>query len=200
MMLQHFWDERRGGLFLTPDDGEALIIRPKVFYDGAVPSGNSVAAYNLLRLSRLTGDSTLEDRANAVALASRSAAGVAAPGNAMLLAALDYAIGPSYEIVLVGRPEEEGMQKMLQGIRMRFLPGAVVMMLPAKDVEGKEGDDGGNGEEVQTDRNEIERIAKFTKNMVQLQGRATAYICSGNSCRPPVTEVEKMVDLLEKTT
>jgi len=89
---------------------------------------------------------------------------------------------------------------MLQGIRMRFLPGAVVMMLPAKDVEGKEGDDGGNGEEVQTDRNEIERIAKFTKNMVQLQGRATAYICSGNSCRPPVTEVEKMVDLLEKTT
>ena len=200
MMLQHFWDERRGGLFLTSDDGEALIIRPKVFYDGAVPSGNSVAAYNLLRLSRLTGDSTLEDKANDVALASRRAAGVAAPGNAMLLAALDYAIGPSYEIVLVGRPEEEGMQKMLQGIRMRFLPSAVVMMLPAKDVEGKEGDDGGNGEEVQTDRNEIERIAKFTKNMVQLQGRATAYVCSGNSCRPPVTEVEKMVDLLEKAT
>ncbi|RQW78469.1 MAG: thioredoxin domain-containing protein [Methanothrix sp.] len=199
MMLQHFWDERQGGLFLTSDDGEALIIRPKVFYDGALPSGNSVAVLNLLRLSRLTGDSSLDDKANAVALASNRAVGVAGLGNAMLLAAFDYAIGPSHEVALVGRQEEEGMQKMLQAIRSRFLPSVVVMMQPAKDADAGEGDDHGNDHELQTDRNEIERIAKFTKNMVQLQGRATAYICSGNSCRPPVTEPEKVVDLLEKT-
>jgi uncharacterized protein YyaL (SSP411 family) len=195
MMLQHFWDDRQGGLFLTSDDGEALIIRPKVFYDGALPSGNSVAMQNLLRLSRLTGTSMLEEKANAIALASAASAGVGGPGNAMLLVALDYAIGPSYEVALVGRPDEVGMQKMLQAIRSRFLPGVVIMMVPA------EGADAGlcNGDRAVADRQDVETIAKFTKNMVQLQGRATAYICSGNSCRPPVTEPEKVVDLLEKT-
>lgn len=196
IMLRHFWDEKQGGLFFTPDDGEALLIRPKEFYDGAVPSGNSVAALNLLRLSRLTGDSALEEKANAVALASRGAASANGPGNAMLLSALDYALGPSYEVALVGGREDEEMQRMLQAVRSRFLPSTVVMMVPASggDLLGKGCD------KEENSRKEIETISKFTKNMVQLQGRATAYVCSGKSCCSPTTDPKKVIDLLEKTT
>lgn len=191
VMLRHFWDEKQGGLFFTPDDGEALLIRPKEFYDGAVPSGNSVAMLNLLRLSRLTGDFALEEKANALALASINAKG---SGNAMLLSALDYALGPSYEIALVGSRGDGEMQRMLQAVRSRFLPSTVVVMVPASggSLLGKDGD------KEESSRKEIEIISKFTKNMVQLQGRATAYICSGKSCCPPTTDPKKVIDLLEK--
>jgi len=65
-MLELFWDETHGGCFFTPHDGEALIVRDKEIYDGAVPSGNSVAALNLLRLSRMTGDVSLEQQAERI--------------------------------------------------------------------------------------------------------------------------------------
>ena len=54
-MLTHFWDQQNGGHYMTADDGEQLAVRSKVIYDGAVPSGNSVAVYNLLRLAHMTG-------------------------------------------------------------------------------------------------------------------------------------------------
>jgi uncharacterized protein YyaL (SSP411 family) len=50
LMLEHFWDQKEGNLFFTSDDHEKLIVRTKNFYDLAIPSGNSVAAANLLRL------------------------------------------------------------------------------------------------------------------------------------------------------
>ncbi len=52
-MLELFWDFEHGGLFLYGSDAEQLILRPKEIYDGALPSGNSVAAYNLLRLGSI---------------------------------------------------------------------------------------------------------------------------------------------------
>ena len=55
LMIKHFWDRQNGGLFMTADDGETLLIRDKKIYDGAIPSGNSVAALNLLRLGHMTG-------------------------------------------------------------------------------------------------------------------------------------------------
>ena len=56
-MLAHFWDKQNDGLYMTADDSEKLLIRSKPIYDGAIPSGNSVAAMNLLRLAdiRRTG-------------------------------------------------------------------------------------------------------------------------------------------------
>ncbi len=62
-MLKYFYDEDNGGLFLYGSDSEKLIVRPKDVYDGATPSGNSVAAVNFLRLGRLTGEPDLEGKA-----------------------------------------------------------------------------------------------------------------------------------------
>ena len=62
-LLKHFWDNKNGGFYFTADDGESLLIRQKEIYDGAIPSGNSIAMLNLLRLGRITADSSLEAKA-----------------------------------------------------------------------------------------------------------------------------------------
>jgi uncharacterized protein YyaL (SSP411 family) len=177
MMLQHFWDGLQGGLFFTPDDGESLPLRQKVFYDGAVPSGNSAAMLNMLRLSRLTGRAELEEKAEAAGRALLAAFGSHSSGQAMFLCALDFALGPSTEVALVGDPADEGIKQMLRAIRSRFLPNSVVLLVS---------DDG------------IRQMADFTKDMVQLDGLATAYVCSGHRCLLPAARVERLVDMLER--
>lgn len=65
-MMQLFLDEEKGGLFLYGRDSEKLILRPKDIYDGAIPSGNGVAAMNMLRLFKITGDTKLKDEAESI--------------------------------------------------------------------------------------------------------------------------------------
>ena len=62
-MIEHFWDKEKHGLYFTADDAEELIFRKKEIYDGAVPSGNSVAMLNLLRLGRMTANAEFEEKA-----------------------------------------------------------------------------------------------------------------------------------------
>ena len=176
VMLRHFWDGVLGGLFFTPDDVETILLRQKEFRDGAVPSGNSAAMLNLLRLSRLTGDPSLDDKARGIARTLTNEA--QSMGHTMLLCAMDFALGPSSEIALVGSSENEDVSKMLRAIRSRFLPNKVVVV-----VSGIE----------------IGKMAPFTESLIQLEGRATAYVCSGHRCLTPTTDPEKMIDLLEKT-
>jgi len=65
IMIEHFQDKENHGLYFTADDAEELILRKKEIYDGAVPSGNSIAMLNLLRLARMTGKAELEGKSNA---------------------------------------------------------------------------------------------------------------------------------------
>ncbi len=100
--LAHFWDEAAGGFFFTPDDGEELLLRQKDAYDGAVPSGNSVAMLNLLRLARMTGDADLENKATQLGRALSGKVAQFPAGFTQLLCALSFALGPSHEVVLAG--------------------------------------------------------------------------------------------------
>ena len=65
-MLDHFWDPDHGGLFTTPDDGEALVARQKDLFDNATPSANSLAAVALLRLAALTGEQRYANHADRI--------------------------------------------------------------------------------------------------------------------------------------
>ncbi len=176
-MMQNFWDSDHGGLFFSPRDGEALPLRRKEYYDGAVPSGNSVAMQNLLRLMHLTGDLALEKSATNLSRSIFAAAREQPVGHTMLLCALDYELGPTREVALVGEAEDSGITEMLSTIRSRFLPNKAVVL-----VSGRE----------------IVEISPFTKDLVQLEGKATAYICSDHVCQLPTTSLEEMTDILEK--
>jgi uncharacterized protein YyaL (SSP411 family) len=174
-MIDHFWDDRVGGLFFTPDDGESLLVRQKEVYDGAVPSGNSVAMLNLLRLSHLTGTSELEERAAAISQAFSGVVSSQPLGHSMFMCALEFIFGSPAEVVLAGKPGEQGTLEMLSALRSRFFPSMVVLMA-AEDLGG---------------------IANFAAGLSKLEDKVTAYVCAGHKCELPTTRPAEMLEILE---
>ena len=179
-LLAHFWDDSAGGLFFTADDGEELPARIKEVYDGAIPSGNSVAMLNLLRLERITGDAELESKAEAIGRAFSSQVARMPSGFTQLLCALDFAVGPTYELVIVGTPGAEDTWRMVRAVRSKFVPNKVVLLRPSGVAPP------------------IVRIAEFTTMQVALNGQATAYVCLDHACRAPTNDVKKMLALLSE--
>ena len=102
ILTEKFWDDKQGGFFFTPDDGENLIVRTKEYYDSAIPSGNSVALMNLLKLSKLTGDSKYEELASELTLSVSAQVEKAPSAFTQFLSGYIFAAGPSSEVIIVG--------------------------------------------------------------------------------------------------
>jgi len=179
ILLAHFWDESQGGLFLTADDGEKLLVRAKEVYDGAIPSGNSVAAENFLRLGRMTGDTKYEEKADAVFKAFSPQVSQQPSAFNQLMNALDFAVGPSFEIVVAGTPDDSNTAEMLAALRKPFLPNAVFLFRSSAD-DGKA----------------LSALAPYTATMTQREGKATAYVCENFVCNKPTTDIQKMLSHL----
>jgi uncharacterized protein YyaL (SSP411 family) len=178
-MVRHFWDEDGGGLYLTPDDGESLLVRKKEIYDGAIPSGNSVAMLNLLRLGRMTANSDLEEKAAKIGRAFSGSVKQSPSAYTQLMVALDFGIGPCYEVVIAGNAKAEDTKAMVKALGTRFLPNKVVLLNP----DGRES-------------LEIAKLAEFTRNQSSIGGKATAYVCMNYNCKLPTTDINKMLELL----
>ena len=179
IMTDHFWDRDLGGFYFSPDDGEQLLVRQKEIYDGAVPSGNSVAMLNLLRLSRLTGDHQYEKLADKIGTAFSGQVRKQPAAYTMLMSSLDFGLGPSREVVVVGNPWAQDTLKMLKALRSRFLPNKVIVFVPL----GEKSPD-------------IHRFAEFTKVLSAIGGSATAHVCADHTCNLPTADVTRMMDLL----
>ncbi|NTV32730.1 MAG: thioredoxin domain-containing protein [Deltaproteobacteria bacterium] len=175
-MIHHFWDAQGGGLYFTSDDAENLIVRKKEVYDGALPSGNAVAMLNLLRLGRFTGDADLEDRAFKLQRAFSEQVRQFPSGYTQFLSAVDFSLSSSHDVVISGTL---GAKEMLDALRSRFSPNQVLLFRPA-------------GEESAG----IDALAAFAKNYDPVNGKATAYVCSGRACKDPTTEVKDLLALL----
>ena len=176
--IDHFWDGVSDGFFFTPDTAAAEIpIRKKESYDGAVPSGNAVLMYVLLRLARMTGDPALESRASRTGGAFAAAVGRAPSAHTFWMTALELAAGASREIVIVGRPGADDTRDLLREAGAGYHPSAVVLFKP--EGEGA-----------------LERFAPFVKGMKMVAGKAAAYVCANNACRKPVTAPAELRALL----
>lgn len=178
-MIDLFWDKENGGFFFNGEDAEQLISRPKEIYDGALPSGNSVALHNLLRLARLTGDAHLSETAEKQITAFAGMVGEYPWGYTQFLTGVDFMLGPSREIVIAGKAGDADTEAMLSAVRRAFVPETAVIFHPA-------GDDG----------EEIEKSAPFVKEQLPVNGKATAYVCENYACREPVTDLEELLELL----
>ena len=119
-LVELFWDGDEGGLFTTGHDAEKLVARQKDLLDGATPSASSVAAVALLRLGALTGEAAYDDRARRLVGRPGDAPGRHPTAFAHLLAAIDIAVGPAAEIVVVGDRAD-----LVREAQQRFLPNAV---------------------------------------------------------------------------
>jgi len=153
--IELFEDPAGGGFFSTVADQRDMVLRLKDDYDGAEPSGNSVMVLGLLRLARATGSEAFRKSAEKTLLTSASKLQEAGTGLPQMLVAQAMALAPPQEIVLAGPSSPE----MLEAIRRRFLPNAVVM-----------------------------RAEHAPQPMPALNGLATAYVCENYVCQLPVTD------------
>jgi uncharacterized protein YyaL (SSP411 family) len=179
--LHHFWDEVDGAFFFTPDNGEELLIRQKDAYDGAVPSGNSVAMLNLLRLARMTGEAGLEEKANQLGQALSGRVEQFPAGYTQLLCALTFAVGPSWEVILAGSRQSRDMKDMLGVLRAAFVPEKVVLLRH----QGQEGQEPA-----------LESLAPFVKPYGGARGGVLAYVCSNHACKLPTKDPREVLKLL----
>lgn len=179
--IAHFWDDRAGGFFFTADDAEDLLVRKKEIYDGALPSGNSVMALNLMRLSRMTGNTELEHRAEDVLRAFSGSVRQLPSGFTQFLSAVEFAKGPSYEVVIAGEKDAEDTGEMVSQLRRTYTPNTVVLLRPAGEDPGKIGE-----------------LSSFVGAQQSADGKATAYVCRNFGCEFPTTDPQKMLELLGK--
>ncbi|HLA40121.1 MAG TPA: thioredoxin domain-containing protein, partial [Candidatus Glassbacteria bacterium] len=177
--IDHFWDGNGAGAFyFTADDGEELIGRQKDLYDGALPSGNSVAAANLLRLARITGNAGWEAKADSVGRAFAGTIAQAPSAFARYLCALDFALGPTFEVVVAAGDDSKSALEMARTLQKPFVPGKVMLLK-----------DAANGRR-------LAELARFTRELVSIEGRATAYVCRDYACALPTTDIARAAGLL----
>jgi uncharacterized protein YyaL (SSP411 family) len=180
-MVKYFWDKEDDGFFYTSDDCEKLLIRDKEIHDGAIPSGNSIAFLNMIRLARLTGNTSYEDKASALAKAFSSRQEDITAQNTMFLTALDFFFGPSYEIVIVGNLQSQEAEDMVQALNTRFIPNKVVLFKKETDPT-------------------LENLVSFVKNMRTIDRRTTAYFCRAFVCEKPITEAKEVLRYFTKAS
>ncbi|OGC93772.1 MAG: thioredoxin [candidate division Zixibacteria bacterium RBG_16_53_22] len=177
--LEHFWDDDSGSFHFTADDTEKLPVRTREVHDGAVPSGNSVAALNLIRLGRISGNAKYDAMANKVFNAFSGQVRRAPQAFAMFLTAFDFAVGPAYEVLITGNPEADDTREMLSALRARFIPNKIVIFKPEdKQLPG------------------VANFAQFVKDLKSIDGKAAAYVCRKYTCSTPTNDIGKMLDLL----
>ncbi len=179
-MLEHFWDEENGGFYQTADYSETALIRSKEIYDGAYPSGNSVAALDLICLARMTGETRFEEKTAQLMHAFSIEVSRNPSAYTQLMIVLDFELGPSSEVVVVGDPQKEDTAKMLQTVRSSFLPRKVVLLRSTVEESP-----------------EITDLAKFTKDLHDKGGKATAFVCRNYACNLPTTDAQAMLELLD---
>jgi len=174
ILSKSFIDPDGGGYFMTADDAEELIVRPKELYDGAIPSGNSIQMLNLLKLARLTGRSELELEAVETGKAFGEAMKRSPSNFSQALIALQFASADTLEIVVVGPRDRADTQEMLNVVNEIYNPGKVVLFKDPADAEA------------------LAKIAPFTKEQGMLEGKATVYICRNFACEQPVNSVDEL--------
>ncbi|MBF0457411.1 MAG: thioredoxin domain-containing protein [Nitrospirae bacterium] len=164
-LIEHFWDCKDGGLFFTDKNSETLIARPKELYDSAIPSGNSIALFNMIRLARIICDHTLEEKSHELMDTFYAQASRYPGGYTFFALSAGLALGRKSEVVVAG--EERQSRAILKTMGQKFLPNTVfVLKLP-----------------------DVKSIVPYSEAMKDFNGNPAIYVCVDNACHEPVTEI-----------
>ena len=176
-----FADEDQGAYYFTPSDGEQLLVRPKEAYDGALPSGNAVAAHVLVRLARLLARPELEEQALAIAGAFGEVVCRSPSGFCGMLMSLEGVWGPAREVVVAGPHAAPEAEAVLDLVRTGFEPHQVVLWREPGEPP-------------------ILQHASWLE-AYQPRGKAvTVYVCRNHACDRPASDLDQIRSLLATTT
>jgi uncharacterized protein len=182
-MIAKFLDTNAGGFFMTLADQSDLPVRPKDSYDGAVPSGNSVAAMALLRLSVLVGRKDFDDLASDTMSSLAGSVNMVPIAYMNLLNAYDFRYYPPIEIAIVGNRDDLAAQALIRTAYSTYVPNKVIAFLDPDD----------------SNRAEIQELIPLLQNRSPVDARATVYVCKNSACKLPVTEEAELVKQLADT-
>jgi uncharacterized protein YyaL (SSP411 family) len=178
-MVTDFWDDARGGFFLAAAGDHDLPARPKELYDGAVPSGNSVALGTLLQLGRLTGDGRWQELAQRMVKAFAGSVQRQPAAFTHFLSGLAQALTPGSDVVICGASGAADTLAMLAVVQRMADPGSLVLLKTAENAE------------------RLGALAPFTRDLAPLAGTtATAYVCRDFACRRPTTDASELEGML----
>ena len=178
--LRRFWDDAEGGLFFTSHDHEKLIARTKAPYDGVIPSGNSECARNLVRLSLLTGDEKLRERALKILRLFRGGMHASPRGFANMLCVLDLHLSAPREIALVGRRDDPALLDLLWTIHRSYVPDRVLALLDPS----------------QTDAAAVGELIPLLRDKTLVDGKPAAFVCRNFTCKKPATTTDELRAML----
>jgi uncharacterized protein len=176
----NFYDNENGGYHFTSNEAEELFTRTKDAYDGAYPSGNSIALMNLVKLGKYTAKTEFHDKADEISKAFGNHLQRAPMGFTQFLSAMDYAMNPSSEVIVVGESDNPVTGEMLNIIEEGFNPQLVVL------------------HKTEANAHKLGDIASFTKDYAKIDGKTTVYVCKNYNCSLPVTKIGELRKLLKK--
>jgi hypothetical protein len=176
-MLERFWDDEVAGFYDTAADHQALVVRPRDTGDNATPSGNAAAADVLLRLAAIFDDATYRARAEAVLGSMVQFMERYPTGFGRYLAAAEFALAAVKEVALVGAPDAADTQALVDTVFRPFLPNKVVLLRSP-------------GEEPPA----ID--SPLLEDRVQIDGKATAYVCEHYACKLPCSDPSTLAEQL----
>lgn len=172
-MIDLFWDESDDGFFFYGKDAKPLLSRSKEIYDGAIPSGNSVAALNILRLAAFTLDEQLIDIGEKQLRAFAGSVHDHPTSHSFLMIAMQFALGKRQEIVIVGDLDDRVTQTMMKEVQQAYLPHAILAFRPTgKQFHHKKS------------------LLPVIETQSTVSDQAAVYICENYACQQPIQNLD----------
>lgn len=178
-MLELFWDNKDGGFYFTSEFAEKLIFRQKEIYDGAIPSGNSIALNCLLRLYHVTSDATWKERAEILLNTFAAAVDAHPSAYGQYLSGLDFFLGPVREVV-IAVAEQKDKNEFIDAIFENFLPKKIIICRP-EDAQGLK---------------RLVALSPFIEKQTALNGNTAVYVCQNSVCASPIQSAEDLRKIL----
>jgi len=175
---KHYWDTESGGYFLSADDTDDIIMRPKTCQDNAVPPGNGTMLEVLARLYLISGDQAYNDRADALMTAMTPTDPKASFFSLTLLSNFDFFLHATQVVIVRGSHADtsDAMRQTALKAPLRNLVLSVIdgdaELPPSHPATGKGAVD----------------------------GQTTAYVCVGTTCGLPITSVDALREALGEMT
>ena len=169
-LITHFWDDSTNGFFFTSDDHEKLIMRPKNNYDLSMPSGNSVAAYVLLKLYHITQNKQFLEIAKKIIESQAISAAENPFAFGYLLNALYLYYQKPTEITIINGKNS----KLVSSLRKKFLPESIMVLV-----------------ENQSNLEALSKHSFFSGKEFQ-NDKTTVFVCKNFSCSLPLSDLSEI--------
>ncbi|MFL2998715.1 MAG: thioredoxin domain-containing protein [Candidatus Neomarinimicrobiota bacterium] len=179
IMIEDFSD-LTGGFYIGSKHAEKLMVRSKDSYDGALPSGNSVAAMNLFRLSKITGDIYWEKLAEKTLRAFTGQAEKSPSGFSHMLTAFIFNLKFPKELVIVAEKNDSEIRNFINSVQNVYSPNKVIIL------------------KTRSTSNKLNKLAPWLKNHEMINNKPTFYLCENFSCKQPTTNIDTILNYLNE--